>query len=121
MEFAYLATRLHLRLRCADDHRLGRDLLPLGDLFASLDGIYGSGLRPGFANLEQHSPGYTQWNAAVGWRFDPWSSPKSLTVRLSAINIFDRSYVLREASGSANSPPNIGPRRGLFAELTQQL
>ena len=92
----------------------------LRGLLASVDGIYGSGLPTGFANLE-HLPGYTQWNAAVGWRFDSWSSPKSLTVRLSAINIFDRSYVLREASGIGEFAPQYGPRRGLFAELTQQL
>jgi outer membrane receptor protein involved in Fe transport len=89
-------------------------------LFASVDGIYGSGLRAGFAN-EQHSPGYTQWNAALGRAFDLWKSPKLLTVRLSAINIFDRGYVLREATGIGEFAPQFGPRRGLFAELTQQL
>ncbi|MGA3156591.1 MAG: TonB-dependent receptor, partial [Steroidobacteraceae bacterium] len=89
-------------------------------LLASVDGLYGSGLRAGFAN-EQHSPGYTQWNAALGQSFDPWRSPKSFTVRVSAINVFDRSYVLREATGIGEFAPQYGPRRGLFAELTQQL
>jgi outer membrane receptor protein involved in Fe transport len=86
---------------------------------ASIDGFYGSGLRAGFAN-EQHSPGYTQWNAAFGRDFYPWQNQKPLTVRLSVINLFDHSYVLREASGIGEFAPQYGPRRGLFVELTQQ-
>jgi outer membrane receptor protein involved in Fe transport len=88
-------------------------------LLASIDGIYGSGLRAGFAN-EEHSPGYTQWNAAIGQNFDPWHNQKLLTLRLSAINLFDRSYVLRAATGIGEFAPQYGPRRGLFAELNQQ-
>jgi outer membrane receptor protein involved in Fe transport len=88
-------------------------------LLASVDGIYGSGLRAGFAN-EEHAPGYTQWNAAIGQNFDPWRNQKLLTLRLSAINLFDRSYVLREATGIGEFAPQYGPRRGLFAELNQQ-
>ena len=87
-------------------------------LFASVDGIYGSGLRAGFAN-EQHSPGYTQWNAALGRDFDPWNDQKPLTLRLSAINLFDRSYVLREATGIGEFAPQYGPRRGLFCGVTE--
>jgi len=86
----------------------------------SLDGIYGSGLRAGFANLE-HTPQYTQWNAAIGRNFEPWgSSDKSLSLRLSAVNIFDRIYLLRAATGVGEFAPQYGPRRGVFAELTQQ-
>jgi outer membrane receptor protein involved in Fe transport len=88
-------------------------------LLGSINGIYGSGLRTGFAN-EQHSPGYTQWNAAIASNFDPWHDAKLLTVRLSVINLFDRSYVLREATGIGEFAPQYGPRRGLFVELTQQ-
>jgi outer membrane receptor protein involved in Fe transport len=88
-------------------------------MLASIDGIYGSGLRAGFAN-EQHSPGYTQWNAALGQEFDPWHNQKLLTLRLSVINLFDRSYVLREATGIGEFAPQYGPRRGLFVELNQQ-
>jgi outer membrane receptor protein involved in Fe transport len=90
------------------------------NMLASIDGIYGSGLRAGFAN-EQHSPSYTQWNAAIGRDFDPWRNQKSLTLRVSAINLFDRSYVLRKATGIGEFAPQYGPRRGVFAELTQQL
>ncbi len=88
-------------------------------LLASIDGIYGSGLRAGFAN-EQHSPGYTQWNAAIARDFYPWHDQKALTLRVSAINLFDRSYLLREATGIGEFAPQYGPRRGLFAELKLQ-
>jgi hypothetical protein len=91
-----------------------------GAMFVTLDGIYGSGLRAGFAN-EQHSPNYTQLNAAVGRIFYPWQGGyKPLTVRLSAINLFDRVYLLRAATGVGEFAPQYGPRRGIFGELTQQ-
>jgi outer membrane receptor protein involved in Fe transport len=88
-------------------------------LLASLDGIYGSGLRAGFAN-EQHSPGYTQWNAAIARYFYPWRSRKPLSLRLSAINLFDHSYVLRSGDGIGEFAPQYGPRRGIFAEVNQR-
>jgi outer membrane receptor protein involved in Fe transport len=89
------------------------------DLLASLDGIYGSGLRTGFAN-QQHTPGYTQWNAAVARNFDPWHSRKPLSLRLSVVNLFDRSYLLRSGSGIGEFAAQYGARRGLFVGLTQQ-
>jgi hypothetical protein len=90
------------------------------DMFVSLDGIYGSGLRAGFAN-EQHSPDYTQFNAAVGHTFYPWrNGEKPLTLRLSAINLLDRVYLLRAATGVGEFAPQYGPRRGIFCELSQQ-
>jgi outer membrane receptor protein involved in Fe transport len=90
------------------------------DMFVSLDGIYGSGLRAGFANF-QHSPDYTQLNAAVGRNFYPWrTAERPLTVRLSAINLCDRVYLLRAATGVGEFAPQYGPRRAIFGELTQQ-
>jgi outer membrane receptor protein involved in Fe transport len=88
-------------------------------MLASLDGIYGSGLRAGFAN-EQHSPGYTQWNAAIARYFYPWRSEKPLSLRLSAINLFDHIYVLRSGDGIGEFAPQYGPRRGVFAEINQR-
>ena len=89
------------------------------NMLASIDGIYGSGLRDGFAN-EEHLPGYTQWNAAVARYFDPWHDQKPLTLRLSVINLFDRSYLLRAATGVGEFAPQYGPRRGVFLELAQR-
>jgi outer membrane receptor protein involved in Fe transport len=90
------------------------------EMLASVDGIYGSGLRSGFANLE-HTPQYTQWNAAIARNFDPWANAqKPLTLRLSVINLLDRSYLLRSATGVGEFAPQYGPRRGIFAGVTQQ-
>ena len=91
-----------------------------GTMLASLDGIYGSGLRAGFANLE-HTPQYTQWNAALARNFAPWGDgEKPLSVRVSVINLFDRIYLLRSATGIGEFAPQYGPRRGGFIQLTQQ-
>ena len=91
-----------------------------GTLLASLDGIYGSGLRAGFANLG-HTPQYTQWNAALARDFAPWGdSRKPLSVRVSVINLFDRIYLLRSATGIGEFAPQYGPRRGGFIQFTQQ-
>jgi hypothetical protein len=90
-----------------------------GNMLASLDGIYGGGLRAGFANLE-HTPQYTQWNAAVARSFMPWTgSDNPLSVRVSVINLFDRIYLLRSATGVGEFAPQYGPRRGAFLQLTQ--
>jgi len=84
----------------------------------SVDGIYGSGLRTGFAN-EQHTPGYTQWNAAISRRFNPWGTAKPLTLRLSVINLFDKTYILRSGDGIGEFAPQYGPRREVFLQATQ--
>ena len=89
------------------------------DMLVSLDGIYGSGLRAGFANLE-HTPQYTQWNAAIAHNFEPWgNSDKPLSLRLSINNLFDRIYLLRAATGVGEFAPQYGPRRGVFVGLAQ--
>jgi hypothetical protein len=67
------------------------------------DLLYGSGLRDGFANTE-HLPGYTQVNAAVAQNFALGSFGK-LDARLSVINLFDRSYELRDGTGIGVGAP----------------
>jgi outer membrane receptor protein involved in Fe transport len=89
------------------------------NILVSVDGIFGSGLRTGFAN-EQHTPGYTQWNAAIARYFYPWKNQQPLTLRLSAINLFNHSYLLRSGSGIGEFAPQYGPRRELFAEISQK-
>jgi outer membrane receptor protein involved in Fe transport len=87
-------------------------------VLASVDGIYGSGLREGFAN-EQHTPGYTQWNAALSRSFEPWHNRNPLTLRLSFINMFDNIYLLRSGSGIGEFAPQYGPRREIFLGISQ--
>ena len=84
----------------------------------SADGLYGSGLRRGFGNT-QHLPSYTQFNIAVANKFDLGSFGK-IEARLSAINLFDRSYQLRDGSGIGVGAPQFAPRRTLYLALTKR-
>ena len=84
---------------------------------ASVDMIYGSGLRSGFANTMHVSP-YTQVNFGLSRELSvPWGKP--LTLRFDVVNLFDRSYVLRDGSGIGVFAPQYGPRRGFFAGMKQ--
>jgi outer membrane receptor protein involved in Fe transport len=119
MELAYLATTYTYASDAQTITASSGAAYRWHDMLVSIDGIYGSGLRAGYAN-EQHSPGYAQWNAAIGRDFYPWNGRRPFTLRLSAINLFDRSYVVRGATGIGEFAPQYGPRRGLFVDLTQQ-
>jgi outer membrane receptor protein involved in Fe transport len=81
------------------------------------DLLYGSGLRNGFANTE-HLPGYTQVNAAVAQSFDLGSFGK-LDGRLSVINLFDKSYELRDGTGIGVGAPQFAPRRAYYVSLSK--
>ena len=91
--------------RFADSTVLGADVL------------YGSGLRRGFANTE-HLPGFVQVNAAVSRSFALGGFGK-FDVRVSAINLFDRSYELRDGSGIGVGAPQFAPRRTLYLSLSK--
>ncbi|HWH83292.1 MAG TPA: TonB-dependent receptor [Burkholderiaceae bacterium] len=84
---------------------------------AGLDALYGSGLRRGFANTE-HLPAYVQVNASLSHGFDVAGFGK-LDVRLSAINLLDRVYQLRDGSGIGVGAPQYAPRRTLYVALSK--
>ncbi len=85
-----------------------------GFLF-TLDGIYGSGLRSGFANIG-NQPFYIQFDAGVA---------KSVMVprvgqiegRLAVVNLGDWIYQIRSGSGIGVFAPQYGPRRSVYAGL----
>lgn len=89
-----------------------------GFLF-SLDGLYGSGLRTGFANTG-NLPFYIQFNAGI---------TKSVTVpdvgqvkgRLTVVNLGDWIYQIRSGSGIGVFAPQYGPRRALYLGITWYL
>lgn len=85
---------------------------------ASIDMIYGSGLRNGDHN-STHLPGYTQVNLGLSHEFvlSDWSP---FTVRFDVVNLFDHVYELRDGSGIGVFAPQFGPRRGFFAGLSQK-
>lgn len=88
-----------------------------GPMAYSVTALYGSGLRRGFANTE-HLPSYTQVDLGVTrqWRSD---GAGKVEARLAVINLFDRSYLLRDGSGIGVGAPQYGPRRALYAGLTK--
>ena len=92
-------------------YRFGDSTVVGGDL------LYGSGLRRGFANTE-HLPSFVQVNASVSRSFNVASLGK-FDVRLSAINLFDRSYELRDGSGIGVGAPQFAPRRTLYVALSK--
>jgi outer membrane receptor protein involved in Fe transport len=86
-----------------------------GGSTVSLDAIYGSGLRRGFANSE-HLPGYTQVNLGFAQRLDAAMLGK-LDFRLAVLNLFDQTYQIRDGSGIGVGAPQFGPRRAFYAGI----
>ena len=82
-----------------------------------VDALYGSGLRNGFANTT-HLPAWLQFNAAIAHSFETAGFGK-FDVRVSALNLFDRSYELRDGSGIGVGAPQFGPRRTVYLSLSK--
>ena len=78
----------------------------------SVDAIYGSGLRSGFANTA-HLPGYTQVNVGVAHNFNVAQIGK-FDARISILNLFDSSYEIRDGTGIGVGAPQFGPRRAVY-------
>ena len=87
-------------------------------LTLSADALYGSGLRNGFANTE-HLPGYTTVNAAIAKTFDFGAGFGKLDTRVAVVNLFDRSYQLRDGSGIGVGAPQFGTRRALYVGVSK--
>ena len=89
-----------------------------GGLTLASDALYGSGLRNGFANTE-HLPSYTQFNVSAEKTFDFGPSLGKIGARLAVLNVFDRTYELRDGSGIGVGAPQFGPRRTIVAGVTK--
>ncbi len=125
VEFAYIANNYHF----TDDAQLITASAGASyywdKTLISLDGIYGSGLRSGFANLDHVQP-YTQFNFAIAHDFDIWPnaiwpSSKPLSLRFTVVNLLDTLYLLHSGTGIGQFAPQYGPRRGFFVTLSQRL
>jgi len=118
-ELAYIANNdVHLDHDQTFTASAGVDYRVLPDASVSVDGIFGSGLRRGFANTE-HLPWYTQFNASVTQ--DLHLLPKDKTqLRFTVVNLFDTAYQLRDGSGIGVGAPQWGPRRGFFVSVAQE-
>lgn len=83
----------------------------------SLDSVFGSGLRAGFANT-QSLPSYAQFNLSASRTFDV-PGIGAITTRFVIVNLFDRVYQIRNGTGIGVGAPQYGPRRGFFLGLTK--
>jgi hypothetical protein len=86
---------------------------------ASMDMIYGSGLREG-AHNSSHLPRYTQFNLGLSHEIilPDW---KPFTIRFDVVNLFDHLYELRNGTGIGVFSPQFGPRRGFFVGFSRKL
>ena len=82
--------------------------------------IYGTGLRSGFANTD-HLPSYTQVNLGLSHDFNIVPPNKPTTLRFDVVNLFDKTYEIRDGSGIGVFAPQFGPRRGFFVGISQKL
>jgi outer membrane receptor protein involved in Fe transport len=89
-------------------HLLGMTLM--------VDGLWGSGYRSGFANLDTLKP-YLQVNGAIERTFD-LPGVGHLIARLSMLNVFDHAYEIRNGTGVGVFAPSFGPRRTLYFSVT---
>ncbi len=83
----------------------------------TLDGIFGSGLRSGFANT-QSLPSYASFNLGVWRQFDV-PGIGALRTRFVIVNALDRVYQIRDGSGIGVGAPQYGERRGFYLGFTK--
>ncbi len=85
----------------------------------SVDMVYGSGLRSGFANTDHVAP-YATANIGISREFKI-PNLKPITARFDVVNLFDTVYEIRDGSGIGVFAPQFGMRRGFFVGLSQKL
>ncbi|MDE2201734.1 MAG: TonB-dependent receptor [Burkholderiaceae bacterium] len=81
------------------------------------DALFGTGLRNGFANTD-HLPAYWQMNLGAGRDFNLPMLGKFKT-RLTVLNVFDRSYQLRDGTGIGVGAPQFAPRRTFLLSVSK--
>jgi outer membrane receptor protein involved in Fe transport len=85
----------------------------------SLNQIYASGLRSGFANTG-NQPFYIQFDAGVARQFTVTRVGR-LEGRVAVINLGDWIYPIRSGSGIGVFAPQYGPRRSFFGGLKWEI
>ena len=86
----------------------------------SLDGIYQSGLRSGFANTG-NLPFYIQLDAGIAKRVTVPNHGGVLEFRGAIVNLNDRTYEIRSGSGIGVFAAQFGPRRALYGGIKWEL
>ncbi|MBV1691492.1 TonB-dependent receptor [Novosphingobium sp. G106] len=95
----------------------------LGTLVPTADFLYGDGLRAddpnGIVPNGGKLPSYFTANLGIAQNFDGPGVLKGLTVRFDVLNLFDKTYLIRDGSGVGVGAPQYGQRRGFFAGITK--
>jgi len=86
----------------------------------SIDGIYGSGLRSGFANTG-NLPFYIQVDAGITKRVPLPDNRGVLEFRTAIVNLADRTYLVRNGTGIGVFADQYGPRRALYGGIKWEL
>lgn len=79
--------------------------------------LFGTGLRRGFANTET-MPTYLQVNVGAAHDFELPMVGK-LKTRFSVLNLFDRSYEMRDGTGIGVGAPQFAPRRTFLLAVSK--
>ena len=80
-----------------------------------IDGLYGNGLRRGFANTQKNHP-YETFNVSLSRRIQ-LTQKTALKIRFDVVNVFDKIYELRDGSGIGVGAPQFGQRRGFYGTV----
>src|SRR6267143_1030875 len=75
------------------------------DWKVAVDGLYGNGLRRGFANTQKNHP-YETFNVSLSRRIQI-TAKTALKIRFDVVNILDTIYELRDGSGIGVGAPNL--------------
>jgi hypothetical protein len=86
----------------------------------SIDGLYGSGLRRGFANTG-NLPFYIQVDGGVTRRLPLPNNGGVLEFRTALVNMNDDIYQIRNGSGIGVFAAQYGPRRALYGGIKWEL
>ena len=95
-----------------------------GTLVPTFDILCGDGLRradtSGIVPNGGKLPHYFTIDAGIAQNFTKTGPLKGLTVRVDVINLFDKSYLIRDGSGVGIGAPQYGQRRGVFAGVSKK-
>ena len=85
------------------------------DWKAAVDGLYGNGLRRGFANTKKNHS-YETYNLSLSRRIKI-TETTAVKIRFDVVNILDTIYELRDGSGIGVGAPQFGQRRGFYGTI----
>ncbi len=85
----------------------------------TFDGIYGSGLRSGFANTG-NLPFYIQLNAGIIKRIE-LAEKGAIELRAAVENLADHTYLIRNGTGVGVFANQYGPRRAFYGGIKWEL